>query len=316
MTTGKGYTCELCNYSFRRRFNLERHLYSKHMDVYMNDLKEEAKQSDPNTCSKCSKVFSTEVWMRHHEAICKGVNEHTCEFCKKEFSAPCNKYRHLKTCKRKKESDQAMMVKNATYITNNNTIQTQNNIETQNNQTIQTQNNVNIIVFKPEDMQFLTDHIDMKKITKLIAQDTRRPEDRQEPRSIISTYGRELLERPENKCIQKKNLRANYAKVHLGKNKWKSMLDQDVYPKLACDIANTFQNFLFSCTNDVKTNIRLYVRERMIPFLDYMAEQGYCNDEERAQNVMEQFNALVQELRLVTFDLTNEAKVGVGDGGG
>jgi hypothetical protein len=193
-------------------------------------------------------------------------------------------------------------------VTHQTNIQTQNNIETQHNEVIHHQQNVNIIVFNPEDMKFLTDHIDMKKITKMMAQDTRRPEDRQEPRNIVSMYGRDLLERPENKCIQKKNLRANYAKVHLGKNKWKSMLDQDVYPKLACDIANTFQKFLYNCTDDVKKNIRLYVQERMIPYLDYMAEQGYCNDEERAKEIMEQFNSLVQELRLVTFDLTMDSK--------
>lgn len=234
-------------------------------------------------------------WFKHHEQKCQGLNSHVCEFCKLQLSTICNKYRHYKTCKEKKAIESTPPT--VTTVTHQTNIQTQNNIGTQNN-------NVNIIVFNPEDMKFLTDHIDMKKITKMMAQDTRRPEDRQEPRNIVSMYGRDLLERPENKCIQKKNLRANYAKVHLGKNKWKSMLDQDVYPKLACDIANTFQKFLYNCTDDVKTNIRLYVRERMIPYLDYMAEQGYCNDEERAKEIMEQFNSLVQELRLVTFDLT------------
>lgn len=328
----KMYPCSYCEYSTARKYNIDRHMCSKHLDIYKNqpdsyDIQKEENISNNGgkyilstdalfTCSKCSKTFTTMRWMKQHEIKCKGViDSHTCEYCKTIFSNPCNKYRHFKICKKKKEIDQQALVPVninqkdmeggnplCNSITNN--IQTQNNNQT--NIQNQQNNNVNIIVFNPNDMQFLTDHIDIEKITKMIARDTRRPEERQEPRAIISTYGRDLLGRPENKCIQKKNLRANYAKVHMGKNKWKSMLDQDVYPKLACNIANTFQSFLHSCTDDVKTNIRLYVRERMIPFLDYMAEQGYCNDEERAHHIMEQFNALVQELRLVTFDLTVE----------
>jgi hypothetical protein len=332
----KIYQCSCCEYSTDRKYNIDRHMFVKHIEAYKNQGTIQAIQKEKNisenggkyipstnspfTCKKCCKTFTTLRWMKHHDIKCKGVvDSHTCEYCKTIFSNPCNKYRHLKTCKKKKEVDQMALVPTNTAksagtvpgsengcLVNNIT----NNFETQNNNNTNIQNqqnnNVNIIVFNPNDMQFLTDHIDIEKITKMIARDTRRPEERQEPRAIISTYGRDLLGRPENKCIQKKNLRANYAKVHMGKNKWKSMLDQDVYPKLACNIANTFQSFLHSCTDDVKTNIRLYVRERMIPFLDYMAEQGYCNDEERAQHVMEQFNALVQELRLVTFDLTVE----------
>jgi len=309
----KLFRCELCDFTSNRKYNLNRHAITQHLFKDEDDLSVETDYA----CSKCPKIFTTMRWLKHHELKCKGVDVCTCEFCQTIFSTRFSKYRHYKTCKKKKENDtNALVVKEPSCsIANATTIETQNNtsIETHNNTSIETQNNiqtqnnnVNIIVFNPDDMKFLTDHIDIEKITKMIAQDTRRPEERQEPRAIISSYSRDLLGRPENKCIQKKNLRANYAKVHLGKNKWKSVLDQDVYPSLACNIANTFQNFLYSCTNDVKTNIRLYVRERMIPFLDYMAEQGYCNDEERAHNIMEQFNALVQELRLVTFDLTAE----------
>jgi len=306
--------CPLCIYSTSRNYNLKRHVLLKH-EEYNNENMETLKMMD--------ETLRHYIWGNKSESNNMDIEIRKCPHCKISLYDRANRYRHLKTCKVKmaleqnafdlssrNEAETSTSVtkhEQTQYLTQNIETQNQVHIQNQHNQHNE-QNNINIIVFNPNEIPFLTDHIDVGKITKLIARDTKRPEDRQEPRSIISVYGRDLLERAENKCIQKKNLRANYAKVHIGRNKWKSVLDKDIYPKLACNIANTFQNFLSNCTGDIKTNIRLYVRKRLIPFLDYMADQGYCNEEERAQDILEQFNALVQEMRLITFDLTLEDK--------
>lgn len=326
------HICPLCHYRSPKVYNLKRHIVLKHNvnenisvsenavinsdTVVINRTSEdELENRNPLDCNKCNRHFRDYKWLEKHVANCQGVDCKTCPYCKETFYDRSNKYRHVKTCKVKKEMDRNVNAVEAggvgdvgASITNNN-IQNQTNIQNQNNTNINNQNNVNIIVFDPSHMEFLTDHIDLAKLTKLISRDLKRPEDRQEPREIMSTYSRELMERPENRCIQKNNLRTNYAKIHIGENKWRSVLDCDIFPKLVCNIANGFQDFLQGRSGDVKKNIHAYIEQRMIPFLDYMADNGYCSDEARAKTIMEEFNLLVQQLKLVTFDFTHKKRI-------
>jgi hypothetical protein len=46
-------------------------------------------------------------------------------------------------------------------------------------------------------------------------------------------------------------------------------------------------------------------------FVDYMATNGYCNseDEDQVKRIANCFNTLVQDLKLIAFDVTKKAKL-------
>ena len=173
-----------------------------------------------------------------------------------------------------------------------NTTTTNTNIQNiQNNN-----NNINIIVYDPSNLPFLTDHIDLQKLKDILSLD--------DEKSIVQLYSRELMDRIENQCIRKTNLRASHSQVHVGNNKWQSLLDKELYPKLMCNIADGFSTLLNGKKDEKWAKIQRHVFQKMMPFLDYLSDSGYCNNDEKQKEVLENFNTLVQELKLIAFDLT------------
>lgn len=61
---------------------------------------------------------------------------------------------------------------------------------------------------------------------------------------LIKEYNRKLFLITQNQCIKKTSLRTDYSKVHIGNNRWETMPDKDIYPKIISDIANDFSKFL------------------------------------------------------------------------
>ena len=95
-----------------------------------------------------------------------------------------------------------------------------------------------IISFNTQDrLKFIKTEEFKNEIVKLLSTYTNDLE-------VIKQYNRKLFLIKQNQCIKKTNLRAGYSKVHIGNNRWETILDKDIYPKVLSDIANDFSKFL------------------------------------------------------------------------
>jgi hypothetical protein len=107
-----------------------------------------------------------------------------------------------------------------------------------------------------------------------------------------------MLSIKDNQCIKKTNLRSATSKVHIGNNKWETKSDEDVYPQMACNLADDMCNALMQ----MKTREKYKILERI---LDCMADNGYVNDTPDMQKEMvADFNNVVKDLKLIVYNLT------------
>jgi len=285
--------CSCCPYKTDRPYNMNRHMVTKHIDVDDTVTTDGNLQLESSfTCDQCSSTFAKRSNLVRHVLTCKGkkLSSLKCRYCMKDFSFTSSKCRHEHVCEHNPCSTQSKGVS----IVNNiqNTTTTNTNIQNiQNNN-----NNINIIVYDPSNLPFLTDHIDLQKLKDILSLD--------DEKSIVQLYSRELMDRIENQCIRKTNLRASHSQVHVGNNKWQSLLDKELYPKLMCNIADGFSTLLNGKKDEKWAKIQRHVFQKMMPFLDYLSDSGYCNNDEKQKEVLENFNTLVQELKLIAFDLT------------
>jgi hypothetical protein len=162
------------------------------------------------------------------------------------------------------------------------------------NQTIENQT-INIVLYNNtpgENIQFLHDHIDPKKFAKhLIRGDRVRPE---LLTGVVRQYAEQLLSNKENNCVKKTNMRASHSYVHIGNNEWETRLDAEVYPSMVNSIANDFTEYF-------NENYKRQLHKALDEFLDYMASDGYCADDD--DKVIENcFKTLTRELKLRMFD--------------
>ena len=167
--------CSYCEYKSNKKYNLNRHMVSKHNnDKYKNATinHKNATINHKNTitdnkCSKCNKILSSKQYLEKHLLICKGVsNPLECHLCHKILANRGSKSTHLKTCKGlliKEPSTELTLTSNNTIINNDNTvINNIGNITNINN---------NIIIFdplKPYGTTLKTDHINLEFISKLL----------------------------------------------------------------------------------------------------------------------------------------------------
>jgi hypothetical protein len=162
------------------------------------------------------------------------------------------------------------------------------------NTTTQT-TNVTVIVFKPESTDptsFVIDHIDPKEFGRQIT-DTN-------DRDAVLAYTKALLENPSNRCVKKTNMRSSHSSVHIGENKWETRSDRVVYPSLVTQVANCFTDFL----NGKRTELMMHrgALRRLQEFADYMADNGFCADEDSQDDVKKGHTLLVQETKGLIFD--------------
>ena len=143
----KKHSCELCNYTTYRKYDLKRHHTAKHIINILSNTNEKnvapnEKNVAPNEknvaptliCKKCSKIYKTKKCLISHELKCKGIDELTCPRCMISFTTRQHKSRHIINNKCKPRSIIYARKPHIETITNN--ITTQNNINTQNNNTI------------------------------------------------------------------------------------------------------------------------------------------------------------------------------------
>jgi len=135
MTSYK-FNCEHCLYKSNKKFNLNRHMVSKHTNIeirnvednVLNDVRnveehifnvrniednvlndfrnvedciyDDKNIDDDKKCLKCGKILSSKNYLQKHLKICKGVlNPLECHKCHKIFASTSSKSHHLKICK-------------------------------------------------------------------------------------------------------------------------------------------------------------------------------------------------------------------------
>jgi hypothetical protein len=114
------YNCSYCKYKSNKKYNLDRHINTKHkndiiednndINTDKNDIIED--KNDINTdkndiiedkciiCIKCNKKLSSKQSLKKHLLICKSVsNPLECHLCHKIYYDSSSKSRHLKKCK-------------------------------------------------------------------------------------------------------------------------------------------------------------------------------------------------------------------------
>jgi len=160
------------------------------------------------------------------------------------------------------------------------------------------QNNVNIVVYNPNNIEFLTDHLNLKSLFADMANQS------QDKPAILSHYSRALINRKENQCVRKTNVRSSHSQVHVGDNNWESRLDKDVYPKVVCNIANQMSDLVTRMQDDKAFKLHRKVFSKLVPFLDYMSDEGYAYDVEKEIEMKRHFRKLGQELVLIFSDCT------------
>ena len=116
--------------------------------------------------------------------------------------------------------------------------------------------------------------------------------------NAVRQWTQQLLSHDDNKCVKKTNIRSSHSKVHVGNNKWECRLDKEVYPNMMNNIANDFSDFF-------NEKYRRDVYKALEAFIDYMASDGYCQDDsdKRIENL---YKTLVKELKLRMFDITKQ----------
>jgi uncharacterized Zn-finger protein len=283
---------------------------NSHPDI----LEEQNSNTDEHRCPMCDKVFTRGWYLTKHIETCNGSkNIYECEYCKTEFKHKRSRFKHYTICKIKKELDAKALVPVTTSsdtlipvseedkvkaINNHNVNNHNSTIETQNN--IQTQQNI-IIVYNGENTQFKTHHIDDAMIQRILQH--AHPEVN---RKVITEYTREILSLPENQCIKKGDIKSGHTEIHKGDNEWELDLDQNIYPKLASNVANNMSEYLYT----KRDQLRKEAFDKLIRFTDYMTDEGYANidDEEKEKQILKEYKLLVKELKLVVFSKTRKKK--------
>ena len=245
--------------------------------------------TDPrHECHQCGKNFKRNCNLTKHMKSCKGVHSLQCHICLKEFTDRRTKYRHLQECTK----DHATVINNIINNTNNNINNTDNSKHVT--------NNITIIAFRPEDthhIKLLTDHITKETLKAML--------EIPKEKDMLADYTRQLMENPSNQCVKKTNMRSSHSSVHVGNNKWETRHDKEVYPKLVSDVASCFGDFITGKRADVKMNRSTY--SRLVEFMDYMSENGYCADEEKEKDVRACHKELIQRTKGIAFDVTTRS---------
>ena len=296
------YNCSLCEYKSNKKYNLNRHMVVKHnnnnnKNVMINDknvMINDKNVITDNKCNKCSKILSSKRYLEKHLLICKGVsNPLECHLCHKILANRSSKSTHLKICKGLSIKDKEP----STELTCNNTIINNDNTVINNIGNITNINN-NIIVFdplKPYGTTLKTDHINLDFISKLL---------KIKEKDALTLYTKKILDNPENRCIKKTNLRSIYSQIYIGDNKWDYCYDNDIYPKFISEISNCLGDLLLS------KNISRNVINKLIEFIDYMADDGYCNDDDinKCDEIMRKYKEQIKKTKIIVYNLRDLMK--------
>ena len=286
------YNCDFCCYFSNKKYNLTRHLKVHEIQKPINnkiiiDTNKEIKNNEI-ICINCYKTFSSKYTLKRHEDICKGVSSSLiCQYCNKIFAYNSSKLVHMKKCKEK--TNEKLKLNNEMIIHNDNK-QIINNC-TIHNITNNTINN-NIIVFDPINVNgttLKTDHINLDFISKLL---------KIKEKDVLTLYTKKLFDNPDNRCIKKTNLRSMFSEIHVGQNQWDICYDIDIYPKFISEISNCLCELVTSKVSNKK------ILNKLIEFLDYMAEEGHCNQEDISDEIKKEYKSQIQKTKAIVYNIS------------
>ena len=280
------HKCTECLYTTDRQYNLNRHINKNHSN-----------ENIENKCDKCCKLYKTRSGLSKHIKTCKGItNPLECDICHNIYSSRSGLSHHKKICKEKVNQIVQIPQENTVSITNNNNIETQiqtnNNINTQNNT-----NNITINLLKfpannyEDDFDFLTDHIDKKLYTRLI--------DHYKPIDGLINFSKEVLKRPENAIVQKKNIHTKYSDIHIGDGNWEVKQDKNVYPMLAFQMSRA----AFQCTEEYKNKVKLLRTNiaKILDYVEYINNVDVDNDEDCKD---QKYKTFIDEMICIVHNFT------------
>jgi hypothetical protein len=299
--TSKIYNCSCCLYNSTKKFNLNRHMLSKHSNIDINntmvdvnntivdvnntivdvnntmvdinntivDVNNTMVDNDDKKCPKCSKNLSSKNYLKKHLIICKGVlNSLECHKCHKILANSSSKFNHLKICKG--------IVNDLVILNNNNDLTLSNDISSTNQITINNNDNtinnnitnntynINLVAFDKfeEKINFDICHLDINIFYKL----TTKHFD-----SAFYFFCMKLFENKNNQLIIKTNLKLSHSHIHLGLKVWTKIYDKYIYPIIMTNISETMLLFIDKYKYKSK-NI-----DNLISYLDIMASNGYSS---------------------------------------
>ncbi len=325
------HICEICDCVYTTHQSLRRHMITKHSEeqqaanVVIDDRNGAVTTSNVSStagnvsiettdvsiadilerttryqCDRCKKTFTRKYTLGVHANICKGVsNPLECHLCHKVFALRATKSRHLKTCKGQEAinstSQQATTINNIANQHNGDNITTNNT--TNNNIT----NNQNIVINfggSSDQIQFLVDKINNERLRQsMISEDEA---------TVLIEFARMLMEEPANRCVRKTNLRSDYSSVHKGDGAWETRTDARVFPKLVANIANSASDYFHSNKRALSVNRRRFEDQQRMH--DYVADGGYCADDDQAAEVKRTYREVLSEAKTMAYDNDGKKK--------
>jgi hypothetical protein len=210
----------------------------------------------------------------------------------------------MKICKAKKEVEsKALIVAQPQNVQHTVTPQPIGQNVYINNYVVDNSINVtnNIIVVDANNLdkiQLLSDHI-TKQTFKKICQNI------SDSKVLLSRFGKEIFKNPSNLCVKKTNLKSKTSKIHIGDDKWTTQLDKPLYSGLIGSIATSFG----SMREDYKVRLAIITQKYMDDFIESMTcegEHGDDSDEEEKKRVKNAFKFLIDELKIVLFNISKE----------
>ena len=278
MAAQNTYSCSRCEYTTNRKFNLDRHTRTMHINIETSDalnVESSALNVEPGCmnvdtdgiqCPTCYKVFKHKRYMHVHSKVCSRVSKkHECRNCHKVCSSASALSHHKEFCKALQDpgtSSQGSGLANPTHNTNNIRAHSVQNAQVINN------NNTFIINYPEEgdaDFEFKGDHITHPRIEKIWG--------KVRPDVGFRKYAHAMLERTENRMIYKNNPNTKYCKVHRD-GVWEMELDKDALPVLT----NQLSIAALGHVNDYRERIKR-TRIDVATILRYLEDINTENDE-------------------------------------
>jgi len=256
----------------------------------------------PYQCDKCYKNYKNKRYLNIHIDKCTGIiNSLQCHICNTVFKNRSTKSMHLKKCTANALIPIVNELSSINNTINNNTLNNSGSITSNSNNTV---NNITIISCKPDSnnkelIEFITKHISNPDLQKIIESNGNKcsPE-------MVESYTRHLLTNPENRCIEKTNMRSIHSKVHVGEGKWHYKHDKELLPYYACSVANNMdQTIKERLANDTNLLDRRTLKaiER---YLDYMSDKGYCNNVDLEKDMRQEFHDIKHRLKAIIYEMS------------
>jgi hypothetical protein len=271
------HTCSKCSYHTSSLSNLKKHVYRSHRDLH------EENAGYTHSCPYCKKNFKSQKFLNIHTDKCK-------EKEKQKNTNALIKLKHLENIVKIEELKiQRMEIRNNKV----NTVSSINNPPTIESLLMYD------LINPTEESPFYYNHIDIDKYRNMLLQDTSRPDERKRTMTLLTTFIRDIFIEPKNRCFYKKRGHNNHAltMVYTRPGEWVSITDYELYNSIVCSIATLFQVFIGEFRDSLPSPVKIYLKRFLIPYTDYMADEGYVNDIEKAETIKKEFKIITQHTR-------------------